>query len=85
MKIKPISKVNPVAKHSRNKSGAGTHKSAKDYSRKTKHKSTTEIESVSNKLERINLLKAMQNSCNNYSLWCEYQDQIFLIEEEIDG
>jgi predicted Zn-ribbon and HTH transcriptional regulator len=27
---------NPVAKHSRNKSGAGSHKSAKDYDRKNK-------------------------------------------------
>ena len=36
-KIKPIVQaINPVAKHSRNKSGAGAHKSAKDYDRKDK-------------------------------------------------
>ena len=31
---KSTKQVNPVAKHSRNKSGAGAHKSAKDYDRK---------------------------------------------------
>ena len=37
-KQKPYSpkQPNPVAKHSRNKSGAGAHKSAKDYDRKDK-------------------------------------------------
>jgi hypothetical protein len=30
--------MNPVAKHSRNKAGAGRHKSAKDYKRRDKHK-----------------------------------------------
>ena len=33
-KIGKVTKVNPVAKHSRNKSGAGAHKSKKDYDRK---------------------------------------------------
>ena len=41
---------NPVAKHSRNKSGAGAHKSEKDYSRKMKHKSEYP-ESIANKIE----------------------------------
>jgi len=30
--------MNPVAKYSRNKSGAGSHKSKRDYSRKLKHR-----------------------------------------------
>ena len=36
VKHKMSKQPNPVAKHSRNKSGAGAHKSAKDYDRKTK-------------------------------------------------
>ena len=34
MKIRKVQRVNPVAKYSKNKSGAGTHKSKKDYDRK---------------------------------------------------
>ena len=34
MKIRKVQRVNPVAKASRNKSGAGAHKSKKDYDRK---------------------------------------------------
>ena len=36
MKIKKIGKINPVAKHSRNKSGAGYHKDKTKYNRKNK-------------------------------------------------
>ena len=36
VKHKMSKQPNPVAKHSRNKSGAGAHKSAKDYEKKIK-------------------------------------------------
>lgn len=42
-KIGKVTKVNPVAKHSRNKSGAGAHKSAKDFKRQAKHKNLEKI------------------------------------------
>lgn len=44
---------NPVAKHSRNKSGAGAHKSAKDYDRKTKK---AEIKQAMQEQEPVGLL-----------------------------
>tara|TARA_Y100000356_G_scaffold132792_1_gene138733 strand:- start:129 stop:464 length:336 start_codon:yes stop_codon:yes gene_type:complete len=34
MKIKKVGKINPVAKYSRNKSGAGAHKDKSKYDRK---------------------------------------------------
>ena len=42
-KIGKVTKVNPVAKHSRNKSGAGAHKSAKDFKRQAKHKKLEQL------------------------------------------
>lgn len=43
MKIKKVGKVNPVAKHSRNRSGAGAHQSDKDYKRQQKHKNEEQL------------------------------------------
>ncbi len=81
MKIKKIVPTNPVAKHSRNKSGAGAHKSAKDYSRKLKHKND---ESIANKIDRLILLEMMQESCFSATNWFNYEEQIQKLKEELD-
>lgn len=81
MKIKKIVPTNPVAKHSRNKSGAGAHKSAKDYSRKIKHKHD---ESIANKIDRLILLERMQDSTFSGSKWFDYEEQIQQLKEELD-
>ena len=43
MKIKKVGRINPVAKYSRNKSGAGAHKSDKEYKRQEKHKNLEKL------------------------------------------
>jgi hypothetical protein len=75
MKIKPISKVNPVAKHSRNKSGAGTHKSKKDYDRKV------------GKEELIDLLRQQQEATRGPGDWMRLEEEIqsLLDAEDEDG
>ena len=73
---------NPVAKHSRNKSGAGAHKSEKDYSRKMKHKSEYP-ESIANKIDRLIILEKLQNNTGSGSLWYEYEKQIQVIKQEL--
>jgi len=80
MKIKKVQPTNPVAKHSRNKSGAGAHKSAKDYSRKTKHKN----ESMANKFDRLIILEKLQNNTNSGSLWFDYEERILELKQEIE-
>ena len=88
MKIKKVSKVNPVAKHSKHKSGAGAHKSAKDYKRQEKHRTKEKLgyyprESVASKLDRLVLLERMQENCNSPSLWFSYEEEIMQIKEEL--
>ena len=83
MKIK---KVNPVAKHSRNMSGAGAHKSKKDYKRQEKHRKKENLgyypkESVANKLDRLILLEAMQENTNSASNWFMYEEEIQVIKQ----
>lgn len=81
MKIKKVQPTNPVAKHSRNKSGAGAHKSAKDYSRKTKHKN----ESLANKFDRLILLQQIQkNSHSGERIWFDCEEQIIELKQEIE-
>jgi len=85
---------NPVAKHSRNMSGAGAHKSKKDYSRKqikAMDKADRVItgielpdESPASKLDRLVLLQKMQEDCNNPSLWFSYEEKIIQIKEDLD-
>ena len=79
MKIKKITRTNPVAKHSRNRSGAGAHKSKKDYSRKEKHK-----ESVASMLDRRVLLEKQQNLTNSASNWFALEEERQKILEELD-
>ena len=43
MKIKKVGRINPVAKYSRNKSGAGAHQSDKEYKRQEKHKNLEKL------------------------------------------
>ena len=74
---------NPVAKHSRNKSGAGAHKSKKDYSRKEKHKEVF-VESVASKLDRLILLEKMQNNTNSASIWFQYEEEIQELRQELN-
>ena len=92
-KIGKVTKVNPVAKHSRNKSGAGAHKSKKDYDRKQikamdkADRVLTGIElpeeSIASKLDRLVLLENMQEHCNNPSIWFSYEEEIQLIKKEL--
>jgi len=89
MKIKKVGKVNPVAKHSRNMSGAGAHKSKKDYKRQEKHKNEEKVgyysrESVSNKLDRLVLLENMQKNTNSGTLWFSYEEEIQQIKEDLE-
>jgi len=74
MKIKKISKVNPVAKASRNKSGAGAHKSKKDYDRKA------------GKEELIDLLRQQQEITKGME-WVRLEEEIqeLLDAEDEDG
>ncbi len=73
MKIKKISKVNPVAKASRNKSGAGAHKSKKDYDRKV------------GKEELIDLLRQQQEITKGME-WFRLEKEIReLLDEDEDG
>ena len=74
---------NPVAKQSRNKSAAGAHKSAKDYSRKMKHNNLGMPESIANKIDRLIILEQLQNNTNSGSLWFDYEEQRQLIVEEL--
>ena len=83
MKIKKVGKVNPVAKYSRNKSGAGAHKSKKDYNRKNKHKEDY-VESSASKVDRLVLLEKMQNNTNSASIWFSYEEEIQKIKEELN-
>ena len=88
MKIKKVSRVNPVAKYSRNKTGAGKHKSVKDYTRKIKHKHQEE-ESIANKIDRLILLERMQENTNSGSNWFMYEEEIQIKDElgehDLDG
>jgi len=85
MKIK---KVNPVAKHSRNMSGAGAHKSKKDYKRQEKHRKEEQLgyypdESPASKIDRLILLKNMQEITNSASNWFMYEEEIQKIKEDL--
>ena len=75
MKIRKVQRVNPVAKASRNKSGAGAHKSKKDYDRKV------------GKEELIELLRQQQETLNGISEWTRLEEEIqsLLDSEEEDG
>ena len=69
-------------------SGAGAHKSAKDYKRQEKHKNKEKLgyypkESISSKLDRLVLLERMQENCNSPSLWFSYEEEIMQIKEEL--
>ena len=77
MKIK---RVNPVAKHSRNRSGAGAHKSKKDYKRREKHIGLSE-ESIASKVDRLVLLERMQENTNSPSNWFMYEEEIQVIKQ----
>lgn len=86
MKIKKISKVNPVAKYSRNKSGAGYHKDKTKYNRKNKMcggYTGEHEETVAQKLDRLVLLERMQENCKSPSLWFSYEEEIIQIKEEL--
>ena len=75
MKVKKVNKVNPVAKASKHKSGAGAHKSKKDYDRKV------------GKEEQIELLRQQQETLNGISEWTRLEEEIqsLLDSEEEDG
>ena len=88
MKIKKVTRTNPVAKHSRNRSGAGAHKSKKDYQRQEKHKNKEKLgyypgESVASKLDRLVLLEKMQNNTNSASIWFQYEEEIQILKQEL--
>lgn len=80
-----IKKVNPIAKFSRNKSGAGAHKSEKDYDRKKQKLDIDEgiKESIASKLDRLMLLEKMQEATNSGSLWFDYEEQIQKIKKSL--
>jgi hypothetical protein len=72
MKIKKVNKVNPVAKASRHKSGAGAHKSKKDYDRKV------------GKEELLDLLRAQQAIVGTTE-WIKLEEEIQNLLEKEDG
>ena len=83
-----IKKINPVAKYSRNKSGAGAHKSKKDYRRQEKHRNKEQLgyyptESVANKIDRLILLEKMQNHTLSASIWFSYEEEIQALRQEL--
>ena len=80
-----IKKVNPIAKFSRNKSGAGAHKSEKDYDRKKQKLDIDEgiEEAIASKLDRLILLEKMQEATNSSSLWFDYEEQIQKIKKDL--
>lgn len=91
MKIKPIAKVNPVAKHSRNKSGAGAHPSDKDYDRKKKDKNEMTQDEIDNwfwyndsspdsKQELIDLLRKRQKHTVGATEWMRLEEEIQELE-----
>ncbi len=91
--MKKVGKVNPVAKYSRNKSGAGAHKDKSKYDRK-KERHVNMLgediadaleESVANKLDRLILLENMQTYTNSPTLHLEYQEEINKIREELEN
>lgn len=83
--VEKFSKTNPVAKHSRNQTGAGAHKSEKDYDRKNKKLDIDEgiEESVASKIDRLILLEKMQEATNSGSLWFDYEEQIMKIKKDL--
>ncbi len=89
MKVTKITRTNPVAKHSRNKSGSGYHKDKTKYDRKQKMEIDTEHkyfqESVASKLDRLVLLEKMQQTCNSPSLWFSYEEEILQIKEDLEN
>ena len=70
-----MKKRNLVAKNSKHKSGAGAHKSDKDYDRKV------------GKQELIDLLRQQQENLNGISEWTRLEEEIqsLLDSEEEDG
>ena len=72
MKVKKVSKVNPVAKASKHKSGAGAHKSKKDYDRKV------------GKEELLDLLRAQQAIVGTTE-WIKLEEEIQNLLEKEDG
>jgi len=86
--MKYMKNNNPVAKYSRNKAGAGAHKSKKDYDRKQGQidmgSMEVEIESWANKIDRMILLEQMQKVTNSVSRWQELEEDIITIREELE-
>jgi hypothetical protein len=80
---------NPVAKHSRNNSGAGPHKSKKEYDRKEgkvdMETMEDELESWASKIDRIVLLTKMQKNCNNPNAWFDYEERIHEVKLELEA
>ncbi len=72
MKVKKIQRVNPVAKASKHKSGAGAHKSKKDYDRKV------------GKEELLDLLRAQQAIVGTTE-WIKLEEEIQKLLEKEDG
>jgi len=77
-----VTKINPVAKYSRNKSGAGYHKSKKDYNRRAMKEDTQErIESffedmTDDEHEQVEFLINQQKNTNSASLWWQLEEEI---------
>tara|TARA_Y100000592_G_C5343756_1_gene255503 strand:+ start:10 stop:267 length:258 start_codon:yes stop_codon:yes gene_type:complete len=82
VKVTKITRTNPVAKHSRNKSGAGYHKDKTKYDRK---QMKIDTESIASKLDRLVLLEKMQENCNSPSLWFSYEEEILQIKEDLEN
>ena len=101
MKIKKISKVNPVAKYSRNKSGAGYHKDKTKYNRKNKmcggYTGEHEMDDQQQKVElyfedmtdeeheQVQFLINQQKQTNSASLWFQLEEEINAVFDKIDA
>ena len=78
-KIDKIKQNNSVAKHSRNMSGAGAHKSAKDYDRKNKRKEINKQLDEASRREKKQFMLANPTipGIREYSSWAG-RDYVFL-------
>ena len=76
---KETKRSNPVAKHSKNMSGAGTHKSAKDYDRKKdKLDLKKELEEAKYSANKSALVKAVINDLEKKAMDDDIEDLAFL-------
>ena len=101
MKIKKIGKINPVAKYSRNKSGAGYHKDKTKYNRKNKmcggYTGEYEMDDQQQKVElyfedmteeeheQVQFLINQQKQTNSASLWFQLEEEINAVFDKVEA